>query len=90
MRQGAFFDDPRTSIKKTQEERVLESLQRANGEWISGTYFLREMMLSQYHRAIFNLQNKREVYNYGGKIEASDFKDEFGFKSYRLRTASQK
>lgn len=63
---------------KTQGERVLETLQKADGNWVSGQYFLRDMFLSQYHARIFELQNK------GHTIEASDFTDEFGFKSYRL------
>ena len=36
------------------------------------------MMVSQAHTRIFELQKR------GYRIEASDFKDEFGFKSYRL------
>jgi hypothetical protein len=68
----------------TQEMRVLEALQKADGGWINGQYFLRTMFLSQYHRAIWNLQKRRERYGYEGIIEASDFKDEYGFKSYRL------
>ena len=68
----------------TQEERVLEELKRADGGWVNGRFFLRDMMLSQYHRAIFNLQKKRDRYGYEGVIEASGFTDGFGFKSYRL------
>lgn len=68
----------------TQENRVLSVLQEARGEWISGEFFLRQLYLSQYHRAIWNLQNKRERYWYVGYIEASDFKNEHNFKSYRL------
>jgi hypothetical protein len=69
----------------TQEERVLIELQRREGGWVNGQYFLRDMYLSQYHRAIWNLQHKRERYHYEGEIEASKFKDEHGFKSYRLK-----
>lgn len=64
--------------KPTQCEKVLKVLEDANGEWVSGTYFLRELYLSQYHARIHELQNK------GHKIEASDFTDTHGFKSYRL------
>lgn len=64
--------------KPTQEERVLKVLLDANGEWVNGQYFLRTMFLSQYHCRIFNLQKK------GHKIEPSDFRDEHGFKSYRI------
>lgn len=73
-------------VKITQELKVLEVLKNANGSWVNGQYFLRNLMLSQYHRAIWNLQNKRDRYEYIGIIEASDFVDEYGFKSYRLKT----
>ncbi len=66
----------------TQEQRILKVLQE--NEWVNGQFFLREMMLSQYHRAIFNLQRHKERYGYQGIIEPSPFKDEFGFKSYRI------
>jgi hypothetical protein len=68
-----------TNEMPTQEKRVLGVLLAAKGGWVSGQYFLREMMLSQYHRAIFNLE-KRD----GWEIEHSPFKDEFGFLSYRI------
>lgn len=76
-------------VHETQERRVLAELQKAKGGWVNGQYFLRTMFLSQYHRAIFNLQNRRELYEYEGVIEASDFKDDYGFKSYRLRQEGQ-
>jgi len=62
----------------TQREKVLDALQAHIGEWISGQFFLRNLYLSQYHARIFELQRE------GYKIEASDFVDDFGFKSYRL------
>ena len=65
--------------RPTQERRVLKALLDADGGWVSGQYFLREMYLSQYHRAIFNLE-KRD----GIEIEHSGFTDEHGFKSYRI------
>lgn len=64
--------------KLTQEEKILKVLQDANGGWVNGQYFLREMFLSQYHARIWGLQKK------GYKIEASEEKDIYGFKSYRL------
>ncbi len=67
---------------KTQEARILEALKQAaenNNGWVNGQYFLRSMMISQYHRAIHNLENRYHV-----SIEHSTFKDEFGFLSYRL------
>lgn len=62
----------------TQAEKILDYLEAHRGEWISGSYFLRNMYLSQYHTRIFELERK------GIKIEHSDFKDEFGFVLYRL------
>lgn len=62
----------------TQAEKVLKALQDANGEWVSGTYFLRTLYLSQFHARIFELQRR------GHQIEASEFTDDHGFKSYRL------
>lgn len=66
-----------------QKERVLEVLQKAKGEWVSGQYFLHTMMLSQYHARIWELQKM------GYPIEASSFTDEYGFKSYRLPLEGQ-
>jgi hypothetical protein len=65
--------------KPTQCEKVLAKLIEANGEWVNGRVFLRDLYLSQYHTRIFELQVK------GHRIEASDFKDFLGFKSYRLK-----
>jgi len=64
---------------KTQREKVLEVLENANGKWVSGRYFLQTLMLSQYHARIWELQRE------GYLIEASSKKDEFGFKSYRIK-----
>ncbi len=64
--------------KPTQEQKVLNVLQDRKGEWINGRYFLQTLLLSQYHARIFGLQQK------GYNIVASDFTDEFGFKSYKL------
>lgn len=76
-------------MKQTQAQRVLEALRSADGGWVGGRYFLREMMLSQYHARIWELQRHKEYYGYEGIIEASDFKDTWGFKSYRLRIESK-
>lgn len=62
----------------TQCERVLKVLEDAEGGWVNGRHFLHTMMLSQYHARIHELQKK------GYQIEASEFKDEYGFVSYRL------
>jgi len=65
--------------KPTQEQRILEVLQNANGEWVNGRYFNTTMMISQYHSRISGLQEG------GHNIEPSPFKDEYGFKSYRIK-----
>ena len=71
--------------RPTQERKVLEVLTNFAPEWVNGNkVFLREMGLTQYHRAIWNLQHHKERYGYQGRIEASTFTDEHGFKCYRL------
>lgn len=83
-----MISDMSGNISKTSQElRVLAELQNANGAWISSDYFIREKYLTQIHRAIFNLENRREKYQYEGNIEHSDFVNEYGFKSYRLKIA---
>ena len=71
---------------ETQEGRVLRVLKEANGKWVNKQYFVRNMMLTQAGRAIFNLENDERWKNeYKGlQIEHSDFRDDFGFMSYRL------
>jgi len=69
--------------KPTQYEKVLEALLDAKGEWVNGQVFLHKMYLSQYHTRIHELQNK------GHKIEASEFTDGVGFKSYRILPEGQ-
>jgi hypothetical protein len=64
-------------IKPTQENRILKIFQDNPNRWISGQYFLRDMMLSQYHARIWGLQKK------GYKIEASEHTDDYGFKFYK-------
>lgn len=71
--------------KLTQEQRVLNALIEANGEWVNGRYFLHTLHLSQFHTRIHTLQNEKYRYGYDGVIEASEFRDEYNFKSYRLR-----
>ena len=55
---------------KTQEMKVLKVLQDADGMWVTGQRFIREMLITQYHRAIWNLEHRD-----GFQIEHSDFKD---------------
>lgn len=62
----------------TQTEKILEVLNKSRGQWINGRHFLREMYISQYHARIKELEEQ------GIRIEHSDFKDEFGFVSYRI------
>ena len=63
----------------TQAAKVLRALIDAKGEWVSGTYFLRDLYLSQYHARIWDLENR-----FGWKIEHSEEDDEHGFRSYRI------
>lgn len=64
--------------KPTQCEKVLRALENADGEWVSGRYFLQTLMLSQFHARIYELQSQ------GHNIEASKNTDQYGFKSYRI------
>ena len=66
-------------IKKTSQcERILNVLKDSQGQWVNGQTFGREMMISQYHTRIWQLQKE------GHNIEASKFTDKYGFKMYRL------
>ena len=69
-----------TNERPTQEKRVLQVLLEAKGAWVSGQYFLRNLYLSQYHRAIWNLEHRDGI-----EIEHSGFTDDHGFLSYRIR-----
>ena len=73
-------------IKKlTQTAKVLEALRYAkanNDGWVCGEYFLRTLLQSQYHARIKELEED------GCVIEHSTFKNEHGFKSYRLISES--
>ena len=64
--------------KPTQANRILEVLKKNLNQWINGRYFCHTMRISQFHTRIFELQKR------GEKIDSSNFKDEFGFKSYRV------
>lgn len=63
----------------TQEKRILQVLEDSRGQWVNGQKFIREMMITQYHRALWNLEHRDKI-----EIEHSDFKDDWGFMSYRL------
>ena len=60
----------------------------AAGSWVNGQYFLRTLYLSQYHRAIGNLENrddwKARLKELGLRIKHSPFKDDHGFLSYKV------
>lgn len=72
--------EPKLPKEGTQEYRVLKRLLEADGDWLHGdSVFLGEMRLRQWHRAIFNLQNR-----FHWNVEVSPFSDEFKFKSYRI------
>ena len=68
--------------KPTQAEKILRILQNSDG-WVSGRYFSHEMWLTQYHTRIKELEEK------GHHIEHSNFRDEFGFVSYRIIEGNQ-
>lgn len=63
--------------RPTQCDKVLRMLENAEGGWVSGQVFLRELYLSQYHARIWELQQK------GYRIESGQ-KDKYDFVSYRL------
>lgn len=71
----------------SQEGRVLAVLQEAKGDWVNKQIFIRDLYLTQAGRAIYNLEHDPRWQNeyLGYEIEHSDFTDEFGFKSYRLK-----
>ena len=62
----------------TQHEKVLDALKGAKGGYVNGRYFARTLFLTQFHTRIKELQEK------GYQIQASEFTDDYGFKSYRL------
>jgi len=70
---------PRYPTPGSQTDRILQCLLNADGDWVNGQYFLRTMMLSQYHARIKELEDR-----FHWKIEHSTFKDDYGFVSYRI------
>lgn len=65
-------------MKETQADKILKVFQEKNGEWINGRFFNDTLHITQFHTRIHELQKR------GHLIEPSSFKDEYGFKSYRL------
>lgn len=65
--------------KPSQATRILAVLKHAKGKWVNGRKFLQEMMITQAHARLHELERK------GYKIEHSEFRDAHGFKSYRLK-----
>lgn len=79
----------------TQEDRIADVLRQAlqgalrhhfvaNDGWVNKQYFVRVLGLTQAGRAIWNLEHKM-----GYVIEHSNFKDDYGFRSYRLKSEPQ-
>lgn len=68
----------------TQAERIHKVLLDARGEWVNGRIFIRDMWITQAHRAISDLEKN------GIEIEHSTFRDDFGFVSYRIKTPGQR
>ena len=72
------------SRRLTQADRIIAVLRERrladgpDGGWVNGQYFLRGMLLSQYHARIWELERR------GIRIEHSTEKDQWGFLSYRL------
>jgi hypothetical protein len=72
------------NTRPTQADRILAVLRERrladgpDGGWVNGQCFLREIMLSQYHARIWDLERR------GIRIEHSTEKDPWGFLSYRL------
>jgi len=68
----------------SQADRILAVLRERrlddgpDGGWVNGQVFIREMMLTQAHARIKELEERGIV------IQHSPFKDSWGFKSYRL------
>ena len=64
--------------KQTQEQRVLEILEKASGQWVDGMIFLRlESPITQYHARIWGLQKK-------GHVIEGRFKEGKNWKEYKL------
>jgi hypothetical protein len=53
----------------TQKRQIYDALMNANGDRVNGRYVLRELYLSQYHRAIWELENAFSV-QYCGRNHA--------------------
>lgn len=76
--------------KPTQHEKIMKALEDARdgilksefvkeGGWVNKQYFSRVLWLTKSDARVSELRQK------GIEIEYSDFHDEFGFKSYRLK-----
>lgn len=76
--------EPITPEQGTQARKILDMLLAANGAWVSKQRFIRELYLTQSGARIFELEQPVEQGGFGWPIEHSTFKDEHGFKSYRI------
>lgn len=66
--------------KPTQCDKILEVLEKAGENWTNGRYFIQTMMISQAHTRIWELIHSKKI-----DIETSEFSDEYGFRSYRIK-----
>lgn len=66
----------------TQQQRILNALIEANGEWVSAKVFKRDFWITECNARISELRRK------GFNIETGDF-DEFGFALHRLEPIKQ-
>jgi hypothetical protein len=64
--------------KPSQQQRILQTFLEKPGEWINGRFFNDTLHITQFHSRIHELQRK------GHDIQASTFKDDYGFIYYRL------
>lgn len=65
--------------KPTQQERVLKALLDAKGGWVSTRHFKQVMLISEVNGRLSELKAR------GYEIETSDFTDEYGFRSHRIK-----
>jgi hypothetical protein len=72
------MESPTYPAEGTQERKVLDALLEANGGTLYSDYFERQLYLSQFHRAKFNLEHKHHW-----KIERRP-RNEYGFVGYRI------
>ena len=65
-------------MKITQKQKILEELQKADGDWVNTQYFKRTLWITECNGRLSELKNE------GHNIETSPFTDLYGFRSHRL------